>query len=454
MTEGSSTSTSTTEPTTDSESETATTGPQPDCTAENGAPDDACDPSTPFCVAGECVDCAGANGDSSCEALDGASPVCSGGTCVECTENNAAACGGMTPVCDTEASSCVACSAHAECGDAACNFADGSCFSTDYILWVDKTADDCMVGDGSMEAPFCTVAEAFAKISEPDNLPAAWTVRIRVGTYIEPEHITPANSTIALLGDNGNALLRSTVDATAGLTTGENSTLYTGNIVLSLAHTSGLKCSASTVYFVDSQLRSNTQHGLESIDCTTYIKGSLISQNQKGGIASYGPGLTHIDNSYVTANGNLVSEFGGIRSAQGNELQVVFSSLIGNDGDQAASVQCIDGAGAEIRNSVVIGRTNNPSVDCMDSVISYSVVDGGDMQGDGNLLAMGSDVKLWFEDPIGGIFRVKPLVDDLPSPIAAVAMWMTGDVAVDYDGDARQASEGAMDFPGADVPAE
>ncbi len=224
-------------------------------------------------------------------------------------------------------------------------------------------------------------------------------------------------------------------------------------ITLSLAQSSGLKCSASTVHATDVRFSSNTQHGVEALDCDTFHRRSVITQNSKGGMASYGAGLTRLENSYVTANGNLVSEFGGIRSAQSNELEIVYSTLIGNDGDQAASIQCVEAQGGSIRNSVVIGRTNNPSVDCMDAVVSNSLVDGGDMQGESNMIAMGSDVKPWFEDPVGGVFRVRALVDEMPSPIAEVASWAAGDPSWDYDADPRPASEGSPDFPGADVPA-
>jgi len=432
---------------------TETTGSTPDCDAADGEPDDACDPATPFCVAGECVDCGGANGDSSCETLDGANPVCAEGACVECSADNAAACSGASPVCDEASNECAPCTEHSQCGDTACNFAEGSCFSSDYVLWVDKAAEDCMVGDGTMDFPFCTLAEAFLKIEEPDNLPATWTVRVNAGIYIAAEHITPAGSSIVLIADNGNVTLRSTLDGAAGLTTGDASTLYLQGITLTLAQTSGLKCSASTVYATDTRFSSNTQHGVEALDCDTFHNRSLISQNSKGGVASYGAGITYLENSFVTANGSLVSEFGGVRSAQGNELEIVYSTLIGNDGDLAASIQCVDANGGKVRNSVVIGRTNNPSVDCMDAMVSYSLVDGGDMQGENNMIAMGSDVKTWFEDPVGDVFRARAVVDDLPSPIAEVAQWIADDPIWDYDGDPRPATEGSGDFPGADVPA-
>ncbi|MCB9567267.1 MAG: right-handed parallel beta-helix repeat-containing protein [Myxococcales bacterium] len=436
--------------TTGNPSTSTTTGEPPECTAPDGEVDQACDAATPFCQGGSCVDCSGAGGDSACAAADAASPVCEGGVCVECTADKADACSGTSPVCDTDSNACVGCTEHAQCGDTACNMADGSCFPTDYIIWVDRNAEDCMVGDGSMATPFCKITEAFDKIAEPDNLPAPWTVRIKPGTYIEGEHMTPGGSTMALIADGGAVTIRSTADSVAGLTTGDASTLFTQGLIFSLAQTSGLKCSASTVWATDTQMKNNSQHGVEAIDCDTFHKRSLITQNQKGGVASYGAGMTEIVNSYVTANGNLAAEFGGIRSAQGNELKILYTTMIGNDGDQAASIQCIDANGGEVRNSVVLGRTNNPSVDCMNAVVSYSLVDGGDMQGDNNMMGADSDVKTWFELPAGGIFRVKEMVDDLPSPIAEVAMWMDGDPKYDYDGDMRPAD---MGFPGADTPA-
>lgn len=433
---------------------TETTGVKPDCTAQDGQPDQACDAATPFCVAGKCVDCSAANNESACETLNADTPVCTdAGACVQCTASDAAACGGTTPICDEATSSCVGCTEHAQCGgEVACNLGDGSCFAIDYVLYVDKAAADCAAGTGAIDTPFCTLAEAFTKIAEPDNLPAAWTVHIKAGTYTEPEHKTPDSSVIALLAD-GPIILRSSMDGAAGLTTGNASTLFLQGILFSLASGDGLKCSAATLWADDIQSKTNNLLGLETIDCTTHVRRALISGNKEGGVASIGNGITHIESSYVTANGTAISEFGGIRSAQGNELHVLYSSVINNDGDQVASLQCIDAMPADVRNSVLIGRTNMPSVDCMTGMISHSLVDGGDMQGDGNMIGMAADLKTWFENPIGGIFRVKPLVNDMPSPIAEVAMWMTGDPALDYDGNPRPATDASPDFPGADVPA-
>lgn len=428
-----------------------TTGVEPECTKE-GEADDACAAEVPFCQDGKCVDCSGAGGDASCSALDPNAGVCAEGSCVQCTMENAGACVGTSPVCDTESSSCVKCTEHVQCGDVACNLVDGSCFASDYVLYVDKTAD-CANGTGAVDAPFCTLVEAFAKIGEPDNLAAAWTVRVQAGTYSAPVHQTPDNSTIAVLSQGGPTIIRSSENAAPGLTTGQSSVLFMRGLVFSLSSSSGLKCSGATIFGDDVQARTNEDYGIETVDCDSHLRRALISQNQEGGIASYGAGSTNIVNSYVTANGTALSEFGGIRSAQGNALNVLYSSVISNDGDVVASIQCVDASPGEVRNSVVIGRTNMPSVACDNAVISGSVVDDGEDQGDGNYPANSNDLKVLFENAVGGIYRVKALVDDFPSPIAEVAIWLTGDPKTDYDGHARAAVDSMPGFPGADVPA-
>jgi hypothetical protein len=115
-------------------SESSTTGPIP-CMGN----EDCSDAAAPFCepVSGECVGCDGTDDpDGACTELDPGQPLCVGGACVACTAENPAACTGETPVCDDASNTCVPCTEHGQCGDAACNLFTGACLPGDAVVHV------------------------------------------------------------------------------------------------------------------------------------------------------------------------------------------------------------------------------------------------------------------------------------------------------------------------------
>ncbi len=132
-------SSSTSGPTTETETspDTETTEPTSETTTTTGptgcqGPDDCSDPALAFCVDEVCVTCSAASEpDAACAQLDETAPLCIEDVCVQCSAENTDACGGVTPLCDVEASTCVPCEFHEQCQDIdspACNFVTGACF--------------------------------------------------------------------------------------------------------------------------------------------------------------------------------------------------------------------------------------------------------------------------------------------------------------------------------------
>lgn len=420
--------------------DTSSTGPTPICTE-----DAQCDGATPFCVDEICVDCSGA-ADDACASLNGDTPVCVDGACVECAD--ASQCNPSAPVCDSDTNTCVGCSNHGECPDSACNFETGVCNDIVYTVWVDKLALDCAAADGTMTLPYCSVTEAINNKVATDLL-QTWTVKIRQNNYIETPLILPDGAIVTLSGWDGVPKLRATDDSGPTLTIGTGSKVYLDRLALnSNDSNAGIICGGATVFADDVRLAGNKLQGYNSTDCSSQFRRSVFFDNDGGGIASYG-GQTSIVNSYISGNGTQnFGDFGGIRSAQGNELHLVYSTVLNNlSMSGPRSLHCVDDGIAEIRNSVIIAFAS-PSVDCPNGTFTTSVLDEGAMDGDTNMTATMGDIANFFEAPIQGVYKVKP-----DTMIKDFAVWVDGDPKTDFDGDLRPSSDGAMDWPGADIPA-
>lgn len=429
-----------------------------DCEAPNGSVDEACDPETPFCVDNECVNCAGTSDpDASCADADASLGVCDldVGSCVQCTLDNTSACSGDTPACDELTQACVPCSEHSQCPDSACELATGICFPTDSVIYVDKAFGMCEMSDGSFDAPFCDITTAFAYITENNEPPVMWTVKIiGAGIYTQEVLLTPDGTTIALVADNVAVKIRgtSTEGDAASIKVTSGSTLYSSAISYdSHEFHNGVGCEGGTLWLEDGSMSNNADFGLFLVDCQAHIRRTAIWDNNEGGVFATGlMSETHIDTSYITENGSPQSLYGGVGSTGGNATNLNFVSLINNLGNGTSSIHCSNSAGVAVRNSIIIGF-NEPAIDCDTLTINTTATDFGDDLGEGNLLVEPGASDDWFS-PMNALYKPEAEVGGMPSPLTDVAVWAEGDPRYDYSGQLR--SQGGPDFPGADIPDE
>lgn len=426
----------------------STTGPQPQCMQDA----DCNDPEAPFCASEKCVACSGtADPAAACAGKDANAPVCADDACVQCTADDKALCQGNTPVCGDD-NACTACTDHPECPESACNLETGACFAPEYVIYVDRLAP-CDVGDGSMGAPFCKIAEAFDKmLASDEGVAVGWTIKIKSGNYVEEPLVVPDGSLVAMTTWDGiQPKIRASNGSGSTLSVNNASKLYIDRLAFNLNDEfNGIVCAGADVWIDGTRIASNANQGYESTDCDTWIRNSVIFKNGGGGLASYGAGQTWITNSFVTGNGTQNSDdYGGVRSAQGNELHLIYSTVVNNlTASGPRSLQCTGDAGAtEVRNSVIIAFGGMNSVDCANGTYTSSALDEGVVDGDGNLMAIAMDIMNFFEAPKDGVYAAKA-----GTGIDGLAVWKSGDPKRDFDGSARPGSDGDPDFAGADRP--
>lgn len=430
-------------PTSDSSS---TTNPPPECTMDAQC----ADPAAPFCVNESCVACDGADEPNvACAGKDPAAPVCNDGTCVECNADDKTLCQGNKPVCGAD-NVCTACTEHSECADTACNLETGACFAPDYVIYVDRVAP-CDVGDGTMAMPFCKISQAFEKMLG-DDVALGWTIKIKSGNYVEEPLVVPEGALVAMSSWDGiQPKIRATPGSGPTLSVANATKLFIDNLAFNLNDESnGVVCASADVWIDNSRMASNANQGYESTDCNSRIRKSVVFKNGGGGIASYGAGGTWITNSFVTSNGSpILEEYGGIRSAQGNEMHVNFSTVVNNvtlAGPR--SLQCTPDAGpGDVRNSVLIAFGGMSSVDCAGGTFSNSALDEGKIDGDTNLAVTVVDIMTFFNPQNNGVYTAKA-----DTALKDLALWMTGDPRTDFDGTARTDADGSPEFAGADKP--
>jgi hypothetical protein len=136
------------------------------------------------------------------------------------------------------------------------------------------------------------------------------------------------------------------------------------------------------------------------------------------------------------------------------DWEIVYSTVAGNRGmsDFAGrEMACTEGSPGAARNSIFMGEGAPTDIDCAYGTFDDCVVDlgsgGSTVTGD-NLTDLAWTPTL-FSNPAAGDLHVEDAGD---SPLADLAVWRTGDPAVDIDGQPRANVDGVADWPGVDVP--
>lgn len=410
----------------------------PECAGGPGmAPE--CPIDRPYCDgAGTCVDCSGLG---SCADVDPGLPVCDAGSgvCVQCDASDASACGGNTPICDVAEQTCVKCTAHEQCPSGACDLALGACFPESSVLWVDRSAAQC--GQGTLDAPFCEIQSAVETIGPNDPT----VVKVKPSaTFYKTKIDVAAGAIVAILGEGGTAVVDVNSDA---ILVNDDARAYLGRLHFvgsAMTAAKGLFCVKADVWTDRVDISSRKSVAIDGVECNLRLRRSRVFLNPGGGLRLSG-GSTRLENSFVASNGLGFSQLGGIYMTNNAELTAVYATIVSNNADtNADSLHCINPGLITIRNSVVFGQSQATSVNCAGAEATDSVVDAMALAGEG-VDVLPAAQATWFKDPANGDFRVK-----LNAPFKDVAVWRTGDPAVDFDGEARPAQDLSPDWAGAD----
>lgn len=433
--ESGSDSDTTTDTDSDSESmsETATeTGPE---LCEG--PQDCTDPAQPFCtMAGDCVACdAMPDPDAACVGADPNLPVCVGSSCVACAEGKTDACTGTTPICDTLTNECEGCSNHDQCADTACNFDAGNCIDSGAVVHVDGDFQNCGASDGSEAMPYCTVGAALAGAGAETLV--ILHERDGQNPYVEANTVTLTVAIFAAVGEN--PILQG-FNNNPALTVSPTGNLMLRDVRISNGPDYGIEVNGGDLWLEGCEVRGNAGGGVLINDGTASFVRSKVTSNMNAGIHIV-DGNVSIWSSFV---GVSIADVPGMSVAAGN-VEIVYTSVVGGTAASPA-LFCNQGGGVVIRNSMVVSRDAGPEVVCAGAQVTGSALE---MEIQGNTVLGVMPDGSWFANYNGGDFHLSAMA---PTEIATSATWQTGDPATDIDGDPRPATDGALDYAGADVP--
>ncbi|MCX4239734.1 hypothetical protein [Paraliomyxa miuraensis] len=379
----------------------STTGPQP-CT-ENG---DCTDAGAPFCEpgSGECVGCDGMDDpDGACAGLDPGMPLCVGGACVQCTAAAPEACAGATPVCDDASNTCVPCTAHEQCGEAACNLFTGECLPGDAVVHV---------GPGQEFGTLTAAVGSFVAGTQ--------------GTIVVHQPVADYNESVTVDGGGVLAFLRA-----------DDATMPPGWI-RSAGGAPQLEVADGTVLLDGLRLSGNADdHGLVVAGGRVWVDRGRIITNGGGGILAQTGAELVLRNCFV---GGAVSDVDAV-AVNASTLSALYTTFGGGPilGGRARALYCEGASIADVRNSILVSADAMPEVECAGAVLTNSATED-----DVGMLNI-----MWFMSYATGNFS---LSGSGATTFADIAQWSTGDPPTDIEGDPRPAVDGTPDYAGADVP--
>ncbi|MBL4688955.1 MAG: right-handed parallel beta-helix repeat-containing protein [Nannocystaceae bacterium] len=419
------------------------------CT-ELGAVDRECqaaDPARPFCIEGTCSDCADAGGDNFCGAFDPATPACDAtmGACVPCFEVARTVCGEFTPVCDGVAGTCSACDEHAQCEGRACHLSpedprQGACFAEDGVVWVDGT-NNCP-GAGTEADPRCSLRDTVESFDVGDS----GVIFLVAGDPYAEDLVFEQDATVAIVGVGSPSLTSNPATGQPTLSVSGGATVYIANVRLNDNETfHGLACDEASVIFSDAEIAGNSRWGvLVTSPCLIALHRTVVHHNGNGGIRMLG-GLLAANNATIGENGDG-SSGPGIQLSHA-AIDLVYSTIAGNDGFGPDSMQCEGDVSGTVRNSVFNGvGLESIDLDCFALMFDNNALSSSAFGG-GTNAEIGAYVSAYFTDPEDGDFRLAapPL-----TPYGDVAQWIEGDPRLDADGTERPIDD--VGYAGIDEP--
>jgi hypothetical protein len=427
-------------PTTDIMTSESSSGSLDECDPEgDGAVDPACGAGTPYCLDGACVDCGGI----SCAAVSPNLPMCDAdtGLCAACD------CDEANPVCDAVEHTCSKCSEHDQCPGSACDMWSGACFPLAGALWVDGAGSCDDAASGGEDDPLCTLGEAFTRVQATSDV--AHAIRVRPAIYSVPTPLSvPGGGKVALVHATGGDGVVLAAEAQA-LTVAADASLLVDAIEIRDAGGDGVACAAGHLWLDRLNIAGAGGHGILADKCDLVLRRSVLTGNFTCG-ASVNVADAHIENSYISKNGN-VDGFGGVYLMGGASLDALYTSFIDNyatpgvplsvacDVDDDPAIESVD-----VRNSVAINQgTNTLCPGAMVQTTGWSTADAGAS----NLAILYAELAMYLtEDPnVAGVYRAIEGTE-----LDQLATWVDGDPNVDFDGDPRPNGDNSPDFAGAD----
>ncbi|MCX4247876.1 hypothetical protein [Paraliomyxa miuraensis] len=369
----------------------------------------------PICDDGRCITCTeGENGDAACRERDEVLSVCVDGRCVPCT-GDVDSCGREPPTCQGD-DECSSCTAHEQCGDAACNLFDKTCLPQDAVVHVG-------VGPGL----FGSIDEAMVSLAPR----VGGTIILHGGFHVESIKLTDGVVLAILAHDGERPVWIGPSDPSAPQLVVTN-----GTVIID-----GLSIAGSIA----------TEHAvqLDSTQAHVWIDRSRIVSNVGGGVLVREGAELMMRNCFVgdvdTYHGDDGSD--DALRVEHAKVTIASSTVIAREQSDVRALQCEGEGHATITDSILLKRGTDDTPLALNGCVA-TFDHCASEQGVIGVYNVGSDWESWFTDLTIGDFTLTEAGADV---FANLAEWNTGDPPIDILGTQRPNVDGTPDYVGAHV---
>ncbi|MCX4240145.1 hypothetical protein [Paraliomyxa miuraensis] len=310
-------------------------------------------------------------------------------------------------MCD-DANTCVPCTEHEQCGEAACNLFTGGCLPADAVVHVGGAMPD-----------FATIAAAVASF----DMMMEGTIIVHAGSYNEALTVN-GGRVLAFLVNDGDL---PEWDTPAGNPATPQLTVMDATVLID-----GLQLSGNG---------SAMAPGMRVDAGQAWVDRSRIVGNDGGGIVAQNAGELVLRNCFV---GGDRSDVAALR-VDGADATILYTTLGAGYGT-ATALSCGGAFNVQARNSIFVARTDGSEIPCVGATIDHCAAE---MALGGTNASVGPLDIMWFTGYAAGDFDLSA---SGTTTFADIGQWQTGDPTIDIDGDLRPTTDGASDFAGADVP--
>ncbi|MCX4248125.1 right-handed parallel beta-helix repeat-containing protein [Paraliomyxa miuraensis] len=315
-------------------------------------------------------------------------------------------------MCDDATSTCVPCTEHGQCGEAACNLFTGACLPGDAVVHV---------GAGEKYGTLSAAVMSFAAGAEG-------TIIVHAGDYNESVTVDGGRVLAFLAAELGPTVDPPRWVRNSGMT--PQLTITDATVVMD-----GIQVSGN---------QSNIPPGVRVDGGRAWLDRSRIVINLGGGIVAQNASELVLRNCFVGGDQSDVDAV----MIDGSTASVLYTTVGGGNGSfgMARALSCTAGSDVTIRNSILAALDDIPELACSMATVSYSASETAIMGADN--VTLGPVQAGWFAGyPTGDFTLASP-----PVQLTNAAQWEDGDPPSDIHGDLRPTIDGSADYAGADVP--
>jgi hypothetical protein len=268
-------------------------------------------------------------------------------------------------------------------------------------------------------------------------------VRLTGSNYALSQLLEVTDDEVAILGSGSQVISR---NGDPVITVSSSGIVYFSELAVANGSGNGVNCSGTSIWLDDTEVRNNAQVGLDiSGGCAAHLRRTVVRANAGGGMVVDGATTSlAMENSVVGDNVGAAAG-PGVRVISA-DIAITYSTVVSNGTfANPDNIECLSGAGGEVRNSIFSGPNGNSIITCAGLSWDYNAMDTSGLGGTNDNVGMYDAA--WFVSPGTGNYGLSSAGEP---EFMDIAQWQDGDPLADFEGDPIPTD--MPSFPGYDQP--